>query len=38
VLRGARRPELARAFAAFLLGPAGRATLARHGYGPPPAR
>jgi molybdate transport system substrate-binding protein len=34
-LAGARDPELARAFVQFLLGPKGRAVLARHGYGPP---
>jgi molybdate transport system substrate-binding protein len=36
IVKGAREPELARAFVAWLLGPDGRATLARHGYESPP--
>jgi len=32
VLKGAREPELARTFVDWLLGPAGRALLARYGY------
>jgi len=35
VLKGARDAPLARGFVAWLLGPAGRAVLARHGYGLP---
>jgi molybdate transport system substrate-binding protein len=35
VLRGAREPELARAFVRYTTGPEGRAILARHGYGLP---
>jgi molybdate transport system substrate-binding protein len=35
ILKGARDPELARAFVAWLLGPGGRAILARHGYESP---
>lgn len=35
VLAAAREPELARAFLAHAAGEAGRAPLARHGYGPP---
>ena len=35
VLASSREPELARAFAAWLLGPEGRAVLARHGYALP---
>ena len=35
VLKGARDAPLARAFAAWLRGPPGRAILARHGYGLP---
>ncbi len=35
VLSGAREPELARAFLAFILGGKGRAILARYGYGLP---
>jgi molybdate transport system substrate-binding protein len=35
VLASSREPALARAFAAFLLGPAGRAVLERHGYALP---
>jgi len=36
ILKGARDPGLARAFVAWLLGPDGRAILARHGYESPP--
>jgi molybdate transport system substrate-binding protein len=36
ILKGARDPALARAFVAWLLGPDGRAILARHGYESPP--
>ena len=35
VLAGAREPGLARAFLDLMTGPAGRAILARHGYGLP---
>lgn len=35
VVAGAREPGLARAFLAHVLSERGRATLARHGYGPP---
>lgn len=35
ILKGARDPELARAFVAWMLGPGGRAILARHGYESP---
>jgi len=36
ILKGARDPDLARAFVAWLLGPGGRAILSRHGYESPP--
>lgn len=35
ILKGARDPALARAFVSWLLGPDGRAVLARHGYESP---
>jgi molybdate transport system substrate-binding protein len=35
-LARAREPDLARAFVRFLAGPAARAVLSGHGYGPPP--
>ena len=35
ILKGARDPGLARAFVAWMLGPEGRAILARHGYESP---
>jgi molybdate transport system substrate-binding protein len=37
VLKGTKAPELAKAFAAFLLGRDGRAILEKSGYGLPPA-
>jgi molybdate transport system substrate-binding protein len=36
ILRGARDPDLARAFVAFLRGPGGRAILQKNGYESPP--
>jgi molybdate transport system substrate-binding protein len=37
VMRRSRQPDLGRAFLRFLTGPAGRATLRRHGFGVPDA-